>query len=373
MPKIDRPTHKVPTAIGAYIFAGGFTVGVAKHFQVLAHLEGSDYGVEVFKKNYPTVPVVIGADDWADDELPSKCFAGGVDFIYGNPPCAAWSGNNPNSHRKDGTGWEKDPRVNCTRTHFGLLARFRPKVWAWESVCQAPDKGKPLVDQLTKEAIDNGYSVTYLFHDAMYLGTAQTRKRWFMVCSRVEFTPEPPDFRKIISAVDCLKKVKPRATPAYDSGRFQQLFEHKLHMLPAGSRLRKFWELLNPPETRELKPNGHTKGRVGLGHVRLKDVGPASATVGYSMVHPTEHRFLHMNEIQALAGFPQSFDFGGKGTYAAELDLVARGVCPPVGEWLARSVKASILRNVKVKTPTVTLYDFRKPNIDPVDLTPEFV
>jgi uracil-DNA glycosylase family 4 len=368
LPRKNWGGTKKYNAIGSYIFAGGFTVGVMEHFNIHCHLEETPYGVDVAKKNFK-FPIHVGKENWPITDLKKQKW----DFIYGNPPCAAWSGNNPNSHTDGGQGWRTDPRVNCTKAFFQLLTELKPTVWAWESVTQAPAKGKEFVDDLTRQALKAGYSVSYVFLDAQYCGTPQIRRRWFMVCHRVQLKFAPCNFDSPESAVDCLKKVKPRGTPAYDSGRFQKLFEHRLHMLPAGGRLRKFWEMLNPEGKRELKPNGHVKGRVGLGHVRLKDKGPATATVGYSMVHPTQHRFLHLNEIQALAGFPQWFDFGGKGNYAKELDLVARGVCPPVGEWLARTVKMSVDANVMIRKPTVTLYDFRNEGIPPCDLTNEFI
>ena len=38
-------------AIGAHIYAGGFTLGVQKYFNVLCHLEESDFGIETVQKN----------------------------------------------------------------------------------------------------------------------------------------------------------------------------------------------------------------------------------------------------------------------------------------------------------------------------------
>ncbi len=51
---------KMYKVIGSFIFAGGFTVGVSKYFDVLAHLEDSNYGVNTFSANHPNIPVYIG-------------------------------------------------------------------------------------------------------------------------------------------------------------------------------------------------------------------------------------------------------------------------------------------------------------------------
>ncbi len=72
-------------AIGSHIFAGGFTIGVKKHFNVLAHFEGDGYGADTFSLNYPEIPVFVGPENWPTGDYKD------VDFIYGNPPCAPWS------------------------------------------------------------------------------------------------------------------------------------------------------------------------------------------------------------------------------------------------------------------------------------------
>lgn len=269
--------------------------------------------------------------------------------------CAAWSGNNPNSHKAN--AWRNDPRVCCTEQHFHAMEVLRPKVWCWESVTQAPKKGRELVDEFTGKALGMGYSVTELFHDARYMGTPQTRKRWFMVCHRVELDFDAADLLPEISAVDALSKVTPRGPPAYDSGGNRQ-FDVHLPQIPPGYRLRKYQEEnMSPAGGWTVKPNGHMLGKVGFGHTRLRDVGPASATVGYAMVHPTEHRFLTVNEVQALAGFPDDYEFTGGQNGAQQLDLIARGVCPPVGEWLARRVREGLERGKMVTGPTVRVID----------------
>ncbi len=351
-----------PTAVGVHVFAGGFTIGVrAAGFDVLCHLEGDPaYGREVVDANSPKVTTHAGAESWPLDELADL----DVDMVYGNPPCAAWSGNNPNSHVAD--AWKSDPRVGCTREHFEVLMALRPKVWLWESVTQVAVKGRELIDELTARCLENGYSVTEVFHDAKDLGVPQTRKRWFMVAHRVEIDFPVSALIPETSAVAALSKVKPVGPPAYDSGS-NQSFDRHLSSIPAGSRLRNWQEAnLLPEGGWEIKSNGHAKGRVGFGHVRLKAEGPATATVGYSMVHPIEHRFLTVNEVQALAGFPQSYRFPGGPSGAKQLDYIARGVCPPVGEWFARRVKEAVEANVAVVDPKAVTVDLISKSVRPV-------
>lgn len=353
----SRPAARRLTAVGCHIFAGGFTVGVRQAgFDVLCHLEGeAGYGATTTAANMPGLKIHVGADNWPVGELSS---GPRIDFVYGNPPCAAWSGNNPNSHVEG--KWRDDPRVGCVREHFSLLEELRPRVWAWESVCQAPVKGRELVDELTQRALAMGYSVTEVFHDARWLGTPQTRKRWFMVCHDVE-VDFVVDRWVETSAVDALARVEPEGEPAYDSMSNRAVFGPHLSDIPAGKRLRAYWEeVICPPGSQTTKPNGHVLGRPGFGHVRLDDHGPATATVGYSMVHPTQHRFLHVNEVAALAGFPPGYVFDGGPSGAKQLDLIARGVCPPVGRWLAEQVRRGVEAGRRVTDPVVRVVDLRE-------------
>ena len=108
-------------ALGTYIFAGGFTLGVSKHFDVDAHFE-SKPGLykKTFKANFPDIPVYEGEDDW-----PRKKFKNKIDFVYCNPPCAPWS--NLGGAQKGAGAWRDDPRIKCWRDSFNLLKDLKPK------------------------------------------------------------------------------------------------------------------------------------------------------------------------------------------------------------------------------------------------------
>lgn len=270
--------------------------------------------------------------------------------------CAAWSGNNPRSHDPD--AWKVDPRVDCTRRHFGLLERLRPKVWAWESVTQAPDKGRELVDELTDKAMKLGYSVTQVFHDARWLDTPQVRRRWFLVAHRVALRFKAPNWAPPTTALEALARVAPRG-PTVD--QLAKDWRHPLKQLRPGERLSHLWDRLNGDRPLELNAQGKVRGRPSFGIVRLKTDEPATATVGYGMVHPTEDRFLTVNEVQTLAGFPDDYEFFGREGDRAKLQLIARGVMPPVAAWLARQVRTALDEDVKIKTPEALTVDHRLP------------
>lgn len=361
MPLVGETTRRTPLAIGAYIFAGGFTLGVKKHFKVLCHLEESDYGVATACKNFPDLPIHIGLNNWPIEDL-----QGGpeVDFIYGNPPCAAWS---VAGYTKDrGTDkWRTDPRVACTTRHFGLLTSLNPRVWAWESVTQAYTKGYEFVINMAKQAREIGYSTTILLHDAQWFGLPQIRKRFFMVCHRVEFSPIYPSWCSPPTPVEVLAGVSQEGKLRGSGGwSLKQFTPEVMARIQPGERLTRYWlrEVANgtDPDKWERNSNGSVKGRPSYGHSRLPTDRPGGAVVGYAFIHPTENRFISPKEMQVLCGFPESYEFSSKGgsTNASE---IARGVCPPVGEWLARSVSLAVRKNQPIKEPITRLVDIRKP------------
>lgn len=345
-----------PTALGCYIFAGGFTLGVKKHFDVLAHLEGDKYGVATSRKNFPDLPIYYGPEKW-----PLRDFHG-VDLIYGNPPCAAWSVAGYTKTR--GTDkWRTDPRVECTVKHFGLIEALRPKVWVWESVIQAYTKGAEFVRKLEEDALRQGYAVTYLLHNAQWLGLPQIRKRFFMIAHKVDLPIPAPNWAPGPTPLEVLETVPTSMRSGPDrienDWSMKSFPEKVLRKIPPGTRLSKWWEDHHPESTWKRRPDGCVIGRPSYGHYRLHPTTSCGAVVGYGMVHPVEHRFLNTKEYQALSGFPLDYEFtpGGGSARASE---IARGLCPPVAEWLARHVAAALRREAPLRH-VLTQIDYRSP------------
>jgi site-specific DNA-cytosine methylase len=332
---------KKPVAIGANIFAGGFTLGVSKHFKVLGHLEHDDYGAMTASRNLK-LPVYVGTDQW-----PEKAR---VNFLYSNPPCAIWSV----ASGRGGSLWRSDPRLQRIRDIFGLVDRYKPEVWCWESVCQAFTRGREFVEELADQAKRRGYSATYLLVDAAYLGTPQHRKRFFLVLHRVAIDWEKarPEFGKTIPAGKALRGVKPNKellTPINSTLESRWLKNTK-----PGHRLQFTYDrLVRKPK---IGARGQKLGRPSFLKRRLDPSGPSTTIIGNALFHPTQHRFLAVNECAALCGFPQSWQWPKTDGY----NLLARGVMPPVGEWLARQVAAAIRRGRRLTKPQRWLVDFRQ-------------
>ncbi len=337
---------KKPTALGVYIFAGGFTLGVKRAgFRVLAQLEGGPYGVATTRANHPRLPVHTVVDEW-----PLESFRGAVDFVYGNPPCAPFSNAGVSSKRsREGKShnesWRTDARVSCIRNMFRVLDVVRPHVWAWESVQPALKKGRPLVEDLTRAALELGYSATYLLVNAVHIGVPQIRRRFFCVFHdvRIPWTYERldrADWKTVAQAFEPITSGRVANTPDPPP----PLYEHNelIPMIEPGGNLRSVWERMNPPETRELNRHGGVLGRPRmLGGYRLLADRPSPTILGgIDKIHPTEHRYVTLMEQQLLCGYPPDYKFVGSvvGCY----QQTAQAVMPPVGEWLARNVRAAL-------------------------------
>lgn len=332
-----------PVALGANIFAGGFSLGVSKHFKLLGHLEHDDYGAAVSSSNLK-VPVYVGVDEWPD-KLPVRK----LDFLYSNPPCAIWSV----ASGRGGENWRKDPRLQRIRDIFALVKQYKPDVWCWESVCQAFSRGREFVEELADEAAKLGYSATYLLIDAAYLGTPQHRKRFFLVLHKVAIDWKVPAFDEsmVMTAGEALRGVKPNMElitklSNHVEGRVLK------HAKPGELLSRVYDRIFKKPK---LGPRGQKLGRPSFLKRRLDPSQPATTVIGNAMFHPTQNRFLAVNETAALCGFPQSWQWPKSDGY----NLIARGVMPPVGEWLARHVAAAVKRQKKLRKPERWLVDFR--------------
>lgn len=326
-------SDKELTALGAYIFAGGFHIGVEKHFSVLAHFEDGMYGVRTFRLNRPWVPVYPNVEQW-----PIEKYAGKVNLVFTNPPCALFS--SAGLSIKNGLdNWRTDPRQQCIRNCFSLLEKLRPDVLVIESVPRAFTLGRELFEELAEKAHEQGYGVTHLLENAANHNTPQVRRRYLFIAHRYALTPAPLNWSPAPTVRETLANV---SDPGYcrPIRTSHKKYYDALGVNPDGPNhgIRPLWEKDNPPDTWRKGPTG-VIGRPRMMEHRIPNDKPMGAFIGDFCIHPTEPRNLGLNEAKALCGFPQDWRFHSLPGAFSEL---ARGVMPNVAEWLARSVKLSI-------------------------------
>jgi DNA (cytosine-5)-methyltransferase 1 len=339
-------TREKLTALGAHVYAGGFTVGVRRAgFRVLAHLEEWEFGVETARRNLG-VEVRVGPGSWHPEEFR------GADLVYCNPPCASWSeaGRKVIAKERNTARWSHDGRTKCTELCFELVAAVRPKVFIWESVAAATVNGAGFVEGRIALCHDLGYDVHGLLFNGADCGLPQTRRRFFFVASRVRFDPRPPPLVEEAArrGVDpCALWRTPRQVIRQELGRRVGEYERVLKTYDRivdearpGEPLHKAYMRLHrgrPP----VSERGQRADCPGFMHQKVDPDRHAPTVTGSAhLYHWGEHRTLSVDEMKVICGYPANYEFVGRlGDRYAQ---IAKAVLPPPAEWLARQVRAAI-------------------------------
>lgn len=333
------PNGQLRRAVGCYIFAGGFSIGIARAgFNIDAHLEGGEYGVATFKENFPKTPVWSLKETW-----PLRTLAADPpDLVYCNPPCAAWSVAGA-SLTKGKTQWLNDPRIQCHRAVMNVMRVVRPKVLMWESVTQAFTRGRSLVEEFTEAALKLGYAVTHLFTSAELHGVPQPRERYLFVASRVRLDLSHPGYLGVRTVAEVLGlRFGPtgwtQEVPVWGEHPMSTDYSRLARLTVQGEGLRDAWTDVNeghPP------PLWDSQSPAFMAH-RLSLSRGMTLTSAVFEVHPIWNRWLANSEVQALCGWPAEYKvLGSNQEVRAQL---CQAVLPPVGEYLGERVMAGLLR-----------------------------
>jgi site-specific DNA-cytosine methylase len=349
-------------ALGAHIYAGGFTVGISKYFDVIAHFEHAAYGKDAVELNFPDLPVIAGGPAaWRNFKLPTG--RDRIRFVYANPPCACWS---TASHGRS-YGWEDDPRLAMHHDVFGLLPEIEPDVFAFESVPPYFTKGRSHVDSLIEKAKALGYSATIVKHDSQHHGVPQSRRRVFLVFHRVAIDWEIPEFDRTVTVREALKRVGKRKTRGYSTA----ITEKHRYLLPhtnPGESLAKVFDRLFPSAPQNER--SQIAGRPSFLDVRFPLDRPGPIVIAGKPIHPTEERYLSQEELAEICSFPPDFKWpSGKG-FADITGYMSRGVMPKVGEWLAENVARAIETGKRLNRETAEVLDINTGPGYLYDLTP---
>jgi site-specific DNA-cytosine methylase len=342
-------------ALGCFIFAGGFALGVRQAgFEVVGHLEGSDYGVATFKNFFPKVPVWQHPATW-----PTKRFKG-VPFVYANPPCAIWSVAG-SSMTKGRSNWLHDPRTSCIRHVMKLLTTVEPKVLVWESVTQAWTRGRGLLRELEKEALRLGYSVTYCFTSAELHGVPQPRQRFLMFCHKLELPIERPTTHpRNVQDVLGLRETPHgwvQSVPTWGEWEISPVYSRLFRCLMQGEMLRAVSREIKGVDERELENPDESLGEEPAFMVRrlsLRGRGSTFTSACFE-VHPIYHRWLMNSEVAALGGWPYHDREMYRGDVQEVRAQLTQCVLPPVGEWVASVARRSLEMNRPEVEPRVCL------------------
>ena len=341
-------------AVGCYIFAGGFTQGMSKHFKILAHLEQWKFGTDTFKLNFPKIPVYFPPETWPIDDLRKK----GVQLVYGNPPCAAWSAAGK-SMTRGGNNWRTDECVDCTRNLFELIDKIRPNIWIWESVTRAYTLGRELIDDFTQRAFDMGYSVTYFLTNNALHGLPQQRKRFHMVVHNVKINFDQPT-GPITTVKEALKGFK---NPGRWKPKMAEGHREVLPGTPEGAAVRPVWDMAHKnPEKYKRKGRVYTRGAPPMLMHKVDSNKPCSTITSMLMqVHWNKNRFFTPWEVAHLCGYP--LDWQWSVPPAKIYQEAAQAVTPVTGDYLGKMFAKALKKNRRTKG-VLNIVDYRNTIID---------
>lgn len=181
-------------AVDCQGFAGGFTLGMAQAgFTLVGKREmKGGFGVANCEVNRH----LLGTKWHSEAVDPERWTPVEADVVFGNPPCSGFSVMSANEFRG------ADSKINhCMWAFVEYAARVRPYVAIFESVQNAftSDGGHALMRQLRDDLeFRTGlrYALHHVRHNAIAVGGAAVRRRYFWLASRVPFGIERPSARR---------------------------------------------------------------------------------------------------------------------------------------------------------------------------------
>ena len=377
------------SCIDLFSGAGGFAVGFrSAGWSVLAANDADKFAGETFRLNFPEASFFQGGiEELTAAEIlkESDIERGELDCMIGGPPCQSFSYNN---HKRSAS----DERARLFEYYLGLVDELNPKTLVMENVpgILTIDEGK-VVEEILLRLGELGFDATYDVLSAEQFGVPQSRRRVFMVASRVgpaaELIPEPTHWSRRFLRGKAVSEDRPaRATKrvvtvwqaigdlppiengggATETGRagiratttfqreirdgFRALHNHTCHKLthvnldriqhvPEGGNWRDVPFDLLPAGMQRAKPTDHTKrygrlARNGLASTILTKCDPHWG----AYVHPTQDRTISVREAARLQGFPDSFRFAGTNV-GAQYVQVGNAVPVLVAKAIAQSVR----------------------------------
>lgn len=337
-------------AVDCIGFAGAFTVGARlAGFDVVGVKSLDGFGTKVFEANRATTgnPSVEISEAGRWTPL-------GASIVFGNPPCSGFS-----AYSKPGSTGPAAEINHCMRKLFGHAAREvgedgkpGPQIVLMESVQNAHTNGlstmRSLVRGLSK-ATGQQYSTTHLLLDYHNVGSAQHRKRYFLIAHRVELASMP----QLRAGPTVRERLRGRsALPRLDGSFSQKLVDlmqvvewregeplQRILARTPRNKLPRSWKGVNLEALKGFSPRGHS--------YRVKADEPSRVIFGCHVImraHWEDNRLLSLDELSALMGYPK----GWKWPYSQTATLHMMGKQVPVEA--GRFVCAWALKSLESET-----------------------
>lgn len=296
--------------------AGGSSFGATRAGAcVVAGVDAWDIATQTYGDNL--APAVGLNYTLSGDEVDARIRAlGKIDVLLASPECTNHTcarGARPKSEESQMTAWQ-------VLHHARVL---QPKWIVVENVVQMRTWKR--FGEFQQELLAMGYNARPFVFDAADFGVPQSRRRFFLVCSREDktFTLESPDVprRNVRSILD--KRGRWAVTPLARPGRAAATLARAELAMGAVGRNEPFllvyygsdsaggWQPLDRP----------LRTMTTLDRFALVEPSPKGHTM----------RMLQVPELRRAMGFPDSFRLD-RGTRRDQVKLLGNGVCPPVME-----------------------------------------
>lgn len=333
-------------AVGCHVFAGGFTAGVKRVFDVKCQLELHDLGHRTAREVFDTPVVHARPEEWPARRAES--------LLYGNPRCTGFSvitaGYSSEAH---GPFAKQCQDINDLMS-YGLSQEF--PVICWESVQQAYTTGKPLLDLWTERCVKAGKRVAHVFTNAATFGNAQNRKRYFYVAypRELQFNADAPSVRRCYPVVyDAIWNRRGRAWRYFDPRSEEYDQDTAIRLSPDEEacvphlgtgwclnemgkygydrltpRLQRVWDYRNSDMPFSLH---------GITRTSWLRPSPTLTSTSIRLIHPWHDRAFTIGELADIMGWE------GKVPVGPDPSLqIAKGVVPAVGEWVAQQIESCL-------------------------------
>jgi site-specific DNA-cytosine methylase len=362
-------------------FAGGFTLGMVQAgFKLVGKRElAGGFGVANCEANRHLL-----GHDWISEVGDSTTWTvpgGGVDVVFGNPPCSGWSVMSAKSFRG-----ADSPALSCTWAFAEYVARARPRIAVFESVQQAfsHKDGLPTMRalrDLVEERTGDRYDLYHIRHNAYTVGGCAQRRRYFWLISKVPFGIEVPQLQMLPTVTDAIGDLAPLTDTWYPQPYRSPAHPWAHHLLapdgvvdghatldtPFTRRLRDLlhaveWkpgESLSPVMRRCYQVNGALPSSFGdVARLIERDFamgfttpvrwrGDTSGRVitggGMSLiVHPWLPRTLTHRECARVLGFPDNWYIQPLRKVSGLGTTWGKGITTHCGRWIGEWIKNSL-------------------------------
>lgn len=368
------------TAVDCQGFAGGFTLGMVQAgFQLVGKREMvGGFGVANCEANRH----LLGTQWYSEAVEPQAWSTVSADVVFGNPPCSGFSVMSAKEFRG------ADSKINhCMWSFIDYAARVRPHVAIFESVQNAftSADGHALMRALRDRLEDrtgHAYTLHHTRHNAIALGGAAVRRRYFFLASRVPFgverslLPRHPILNDVIGDLENLAwtwQAQPyRAPPSWWSiqrrspigavdghvGLDNPLTRRMRDLMAGvawnpgdhiGAVARRYWDThARLPESWSATEEKVVKNEFFMGFttpVRWHGDRYGRVVTGgglHNVVHPHLDRTITHREVARILGFPDDWRILPLRNVSGLNMTWGKGITVDCGRWIGSWIKAAL-------------------------------